>query len=542
MTDRRRFAVALFALTLGSPLTAAEPVDHATIARIRDEGLRRSEVMATLAHLTDRIGPRLTGSAALRAANDWTRDRFTAWGLRDARLEGYDFGRGWNFSQSAVRMLAPRPAVLTALPKAWTPGTNGPVLGEAIFAKLENDEDLEKLEGKLQGKVVFLDETRNPRGGAAQDDSKEETRPELRRYSTDELEELERYEIPADRSSEGWKERALRRWEMRAKLADFLVAEKALATVSMSSRKGGILGVQAGGSWDEVANDGVTALVMTNEHFSRVRRLLDQGVQVEIEVNVEAAFESGDGKSYNTLAEIPGSNPAAGYVMAGAHLDSWHGADGATDDGAGVAVVMEAARILQTLGVKPKRAIRFALWSGEEQGLFGSLAYVRDHLATRPEPTDPKQLELPRNLRKPTWPIQPRPEHARLHGYFNYDGGSGKVVGISAQENAAVVPIFRAWLEPLADLGATVVTMNNEGSTDHVTFDDHGLPGYCFLQDRLDYQTRTHHTQLDTYDYAKREDLMQSAVVMATFLYQAAQRPEPLPRKPMPQAPREASK
>jgi Zn-dependent M28 family amino/carboxypeptidase len=266
--------------------------------------------------------------------------------------------------------------------------------------------------------------------------------------------------------------------------------------------------------------------------------LLDNGVKVELELDIAAGFETGDGKSYNTLADLPGSDPKAGYVMAGGHLDSWHAGDGATDDGAGVAVVMEAARILKTIGVKPKRGIRFALWSGEEQGYFGSLAYIRDHLATRPAATDPKELELPAFLRRPTWPIQPLPEHAQMHGYFNYDGGGGRIVGISAQENAAVVPIFKAWLEPIADLGATVVTMNNEGSTDHVPFDDHGLPAFCFEQDALDYETRTHHTQLDTYDHLKREDLMQSAVVMATFLYEAAQRAEPLPRKPMPQAPR----
>jgi Zn-dependent M28 family amino/carboxypeptidase len=286
----------------------------------------------------------------------------------------------------------------------------------------------------------------------------------------------------------------------------------------------------------------VPAVVMSSEHFNRVKRLLADDVKVEIELDVAAGFETGDGKTYNTLADIPGSDPKAGYVMAGGHLDSWHGGDGATDDGAGVAVVMEAARILKAIGVKPKRGIRFALWSGEEQGLLGSLAYVRSHLASRPPSTDPKELQLPLFLRKPTWPIQPLPEHAQLHGYFNYDGGGGKVVGISAQENAAAVPIFRAWSEPLADLGVTVVTMRNMGSTDHVSFDENGLPAFNFEQDDLDYETRTHHTQLDTYDHLKREDLMQSAVVMATFLYEAAQRPDPLPRKPMPQAPKSPAK
>jgi hypothetical protein len=534
----RRLAGILLVSALAAPLAASEPIDYATIGRIRDEGLRHSQIMETLEHLSDVLGPRLTGSAALRAANDWTRQQLADWGLSDPRLEGYDFGRGWHFEKSAVRMLTPRVAVLSALPKAWTPGTDGPVRGEAISAKLESDEDIDKLKGKLAGKVLFLEETRFTRPGS--DPEEAERLPELRRNSPQDLEEMLRYEIPAARSGggEGWKERAMKRYQMRAKLADFLVAEKAVALVSSSMRGNGILGVQQGGMWEKVANDGIPAVVMSSEHFNRVKRMLDDGVKVEIELDVAAGFEDGDGKSYNTLADIPGADPKAGYVMAGGHLDSWHAGDGATDDGAGVAVVMEAARILKAIGVKPKRGIRFALWSGEEQGYFGSLAYVTNHLASRPEPSDPKEQDLPRFLRKATWPIQPRPEHAQLHGYFNYDGGGGKVVGISAQENAAVLPIFRAWLEPLADLGATVVTMNNEGSTDHVPFDDVGLPAFCFEQDSLDYETRTHHTQLDTYDHLKREDLMQSAVVMATFLYEAAQRPEPLPRKPLPQAPR----
>jgi hypothetical protein len=536
----RRLAGFLLAIVLAAPLIAAEPVDHATIGRIRDEGLRHSQIMDTLEHLSDAIGPRLTGSAALRAANDWTRRQFADWGLQNARLEGYDFGRGWRFEKSAVRMLAPRVAVLSALPKAWTPGTSGPVRGEAITARLESDEDLEELKGKLAGKLVFLEETRFTRPGA--EEAQAETKPEVRRNSPEDLAKMSSYRIPAERGGEPWRERALKRFQMRDKLAAFLVAENVVATVSASSRGNGIIGVQGGGSWEKTEVNGVPSVVMSSEHFNRVKRLLARGSKVEIELDIEAAFEDGDGKTYNTIADIPGSDPRAGYVMAGGHLDSWHGGDGATDDGAGVAVVMEAARILKAIAVKPRRAIRFALWAGEEQGLLGSRAYVRDHLATRPEATDPKERALPSFLRKPTWPIRPLPEHGQLHGYFNYDGGGGKVVGISAQENAAAMPIFRAWMDPLADLGVTVVTMNNMGSTDHVPFDDSGLPAFNFEQDALDYESRTHHTQLDTYDHLEREDLMQSAVVMATFLYQAAQRPEPLPRKPLPQAPRETAK
>jgi Zn-dependent M28 family amino/carboxypeptidase len=265
-----------------------------------------------------------------------------------------------------------------------------------------------------------------------------------------------------------------------------------------------------------------------------VVRLLDAGKTVELEIDVEASFLDGERPGHNVLAEIPGGDLAGEVVLAGAHLDSWHAGTGATDNAAGCAVVMEAARILEALGVEPRRTIRFALWSGEEQGLLGSRAYVEEHLATRPDPTDPDELALPRRLRRPTWPIEPRPGHARFSGYFNLDNGSGKIRGIWAQENAAVVPIFEAWLAPFADLGATTVTMRNTSSTDHVPFDRVGLPGFQFVQDGLDYFSRTHHSHLDTYDHLSEADLVQASVVLASFLYHAAMRDDPLPRKPMP--------
>ncbi len=263
-------------------------------------------------------------------------------------------------------------------------------------------------------------------------------------------------------------------------------------------------------------------------------RLLDQKREVKLRIDVAAHFWEDDTRADNTVAEIPGTDLKDQVVMAGAHLDSWHGGTGATDDAAGVAVVMEAARILHALGVHPRRTIRVALWSSEEQGLNGSRAYVSEHFATRPEPTDPEQKALPSWARRNQGPLTFKPEYGKLSAYFNLDNGGGRIRGIYAQENAAVVPVFRAWLAPLADLGADTVTMRTTGSTDHVPFDSVGLPGFQFIQDPLDYFPRTHHTNMDVYERLQREDLMQASVVMAAFLYDAAMRDDMIPRKPAP--------
>jgi carboxypeptidase Q len=295
------------------------------------------------------------------------------------------------------------------------------------------------------------------------------------------------------------------------------------------------VGVSGGGSWEPGKEGAVPALVMTAEHYNELVRLLDHDQSVELEINVAARFHDEDPKAYNTVAEIPGTDKRDEVVIAGAHLDSWHAGTGATDNAAGSAVVMEAARILKALGVKPRRTIRFALWSGEEQGYFGSNAYVRQHFATRPE--NPADKDVPQGFREDTWPLQLKPEHAKVSAYFNLDNGSGKIRGVYTQENSAVQPIFAAWLAPFADLGADTVSLRNTGSTDHVQFDGVGIPGFEFIQDPLDYFSHTHHTDLDTYDHVQAQDLMQASVIMAAFLYDAAMRPEMLPRKPLPQGP-----
>lgn len=511
----------------------AQAVDLAVAGRIRAEAVERSQVMDLARELTDVLGPRLTGSPALLRANQWTREKLASWGLEGARLDPFDFGQGWEFSRCEVRMVAPHAAPLAALPKAWTPGTSGTVRGDAVRVELASEEDLEEQKGKLAGKILLLAPETPERDGARGP----YRRPDFERYDDEKLEELEEIDLDEPRG-DAWRKRARERFEFGRKLAAFLVEEGVLATVERSSRELGILRV--GG--ESVRRDpsyprGVPVLVMAAEPYQRVERLLERGGKVELEIAVEASFLAGETNAHSTLAEIPGGESARELVVAGAHLDSWHAGTGATDDAAGVAVVMEAARILKSLGTRPRRTIRFALWAGEEQGLLGSAAYVQKYVADRPEPTDAAELALPRNLREPTWPVRPKAEHARISAYFNLDNGGGRIRGIYTQGNLAAAPVFRSWLAPLADLGATAVTNESTGSTDHVPFDRVGVPAFQFIQDPLDYLKHSHHTDLDTFERLKREDLVQASIVMATFLWQAANREELLPRKPFPTEP-----
>lgn len=517
---------------LAGPLPAQEKVDLDALNRLREEGLHRSQVMATVAHLTDVIGPRLTASPAAKMAAEWTRDQMQGWGLANSHLEAFDYGEGWSYNKSNFRVLAPHTLSLLAIPKAWTPGTGGVVRGEAVQVTLEDDEDFAAQKGKLAGKIVLLSGPRE-----VDEDAPEETaEAPFARYTSEELAATGQLPIPAERRD--GPSRWIKRWTALQKVNAFLVEEGVVAAVDMSRRDNGVIGVQGGGSYGYPGRGrGVPSVVIAAEPYQRLLRLLDAGTKVELELEVETSFHTDDTHGYNVVAEIPGSDKKGEVVMLGAHLDSWHAGTGATDNAAGCAVVMEAARILKAAGLTPRRTIRVALWTGEEQGLIGSEAYVRDHFASRPETTDPEQLELPAPLRKATWPLTPKPEHAKLSAYFNLDNGSGRIRGIYAQENVAAAPIFRAWLEPLRDLGADTVTTQNTGSTDHEAFDDAGLPGFQFIQDELDYESRTHHSNLDTFEHLRRDDLIQASVVLASFVYNAAQRDQLLPRKPLPQEP-----
>lgn len=507
-----------------------EPLDLDMVNRIWNEGFNHSEVMDTLGYLTDVIGPRLTGTPQMREANDWTLEKFAEWGLENGELEGFEFGRGWTFSKSVVRMTSPRESQLYALPLSWHPGTNGPVEGEVIKVSIQSEADFETYEGNLEGKIVLLNDALN---------AEDPTNPAFRRWSDEELEERKAFRVPTG-SRGGGGGGFERLFLFEQDLFAFLKDQGALAAVRRSPRDGAL--IEASAYLHRTGQSPVLpAVSMSTEDYERILRLLDRKLPVSLEIEVEAQYHDGDTQSYNTLAEIPGQGRNPEIVLAGAHLDSWFVGDGAVDNGAGTAVVMEAARILKALGVKPKRTIRFALWGGEEQGLYGSEKYVRSRLADRPVIDDEARATLPAFFWfNETFPITPKPAYEKFSAYFNLDNGSGKIRGIYGEGNVALKPIFERWFEPFEDLGASTVTLNATGGTDHVFFQSVGLPAFQFIQDPLDYGSRLHHTQIDTFDHVSEADLKQASVIMASFLYHAAMRDERLPREPMPTASKNA--
>ncbi len=506
--------------------SAGEPVDLDMITRIRQEEFHSSKVMDTLSELTDRIGPRLTGSPNMQKANEWTRDQLEKWGLVNAHLESYGpFGRGWVEDSAYVRMIAPDTAMLIAQPEAWTPGTPGLIRGNVVRARLENSEDLAKYKGKLRGAIVLLGDMR---------EVKPHEQAEMQRYDDKRLDDIYHYQAVMRRGYQmPPREEMIRRFRFRKELTKFLNEEQPAAVIKPSSGDGGTIFVGGTDAYKPEQPLGVPSVVMDIEHFGRISRLLDRNVPVELELDIRTKFVD-NAPAYNTIAEIPGTDKKDEIVMLGGPLDSWHSGTGATDNAAGVAVAMESVRILKALGVKPRRTIRIALWSGEEQGLLGSRAYVKEHLGARQEPAtkDAKDSDLPSYMRRDRGPIVTKGEWAKVSAYFNLDNGSGKIRGIYTQENAAVRPIFEAWLEPFRDLGATVVTMRDTSGTDHLAFDAVGVPGFQFIQDPLEYGTRTHHSNMDVYERVQRDDMMQASIIMASFVYNAAMRDGMLPRKP----------
>lgn len=510
-------------LFIAATAFAAETPDLQMQTRIREEGFRNSKVMEIASGLTDFIGPRLTGSPNMKRANEWTRDQLTEFGLSSAHIEPWGpFGHGWSYDYCSVRLISPDIAQLWALPRAWTPSTTGAVRGVPVHVKLETKEDLEKNKGKLAGKIVLLGD---------EQEMKPHEKAQFQRYDEKMLADLSQYDIP--NRPRFTPEEFRRRREFSRALAAFLAEEKPLAVVVPGGGDFGTFHVQGAGSFRNDEQYPVPSVVLSDEQYGRIVRLLDMKKAPELELDVRT-HDYPNAETFNTVAEIPGTTKKDEVVMLGGHLDSWHGGTGATDNGAGVVVAMEAVRILKAIGIAPKRTIRIALWSGEEEGLLGSRAYVSQHFASRPEPATAEERDVPAYMRRESGPLTVKPEHAKLAAYFNLDNGTGKIRGIYTQENAAVVPIFEAWLEPLHDLGATTVTTRNTGGTDHLSFDAVGLPGFQFVQDEVEYGQRTHHTNYDVYERLQRDDLMQAAVVMATFVWEAANRPEMLPRKPLP--------
>jgi hypothetical protein len=497
-------------------------VDLDMVTRIREEGFRRSQVMETAAELTDVFGPRLTNSPELRKASEWARDRLVQWGLENPRLEPWGpFGVGWSLERVSLHMTAPSVQPLLALPRAWSPGTNGVLRAHAVYFKLEGDADLDAAKGKLNDRIVLI---------SPPPKIKDEDEAPLDRYDAKELEQIGAYAIPGpDAERAEWRKFV----GLREKLRRFLKAEGALACLE-AGRAQGVLRVNGTGGWQKDAERGVPWLTLMPEQYNRLVRLLERKLAVEVEIDLRVRYHEDDLMGYNTLADLSGSDKKDELVMAGAHLDSWHAATGATDNAAGSAVMLEAARILKTVGARPRRTIRFALWTGEEQTLGGSTAYVAQHFAKRGDPADPKEKDLPAQLQTKPGAWQLLPGHDRLSAYFNVDSGTGRIRGVYAQENAGAAAMLRDWLGPLRDLGASEVTLNPDDGTDTEPFDEAGLPAFPFVQDRIEYRSRTWHTALDVYDRLKREDLMQAAVVVAAVVYEAAMSEKPVPRKPAP--------
>ncbi|WP_353064606.1 M20/M25/M40 family metallo-hydrolase [Tunturibacter psychrotolerans] len=525
------------------PQPATENIDLTMYARIREEGFKHSHVMEFGGALADGIGPRLTGSPNMAKANAWTRDTLTKIGLENAHLEDWgEFGMGWQQINTWVRMVSPDPEPLWAQAAPWSPATNGPVTGEVVYMNVQEMGDLEKYKGTLKGKIVLL---------GAMRPTPDITEPLFHRYTDAELKEMETYESGGGRYTPGSPEFAKYVAE-RLKMADLrkaalkMMADEgsvAVITPSRDSTDGGGTGIIFDDNGANLARDAqkkenavtIPNAVMMIEHYNRLGRLIENHVPVTLELNIETKFTGDHEHGFDTVAEIPGTDPKLKdqIVMVGGHLDSWISGTGATDNGAGSIVALEAVRILKSLGIKPKRTIRIALWSGEEQGLFGSLGYVKQHFGTFAEPKVPEPAYMPAFLRQ-RGPLSTTKEWETLDAYYNLDNGTGKVRGVYTQENWAIAPIFKQWIAPLADLGVTTISYRNTGGTDHLSFDAVGLPGFQYIQDPMDYETRTHHSDMDTYDRLHALDLEQAAVVEAIFLYNTSEREAMMPRKPFP--------
>jgi carboxypeptidase Q len=539
------------AAALAASLTIAaasqESVDLAVVDRIKAEAFTRSEVMEHLRGLTDLEGPRLTGSPGFDEAAKWATSRLTSYGLSNVHLERWPFGRSWAAERFSVEMIAPRYAQLAAIPLAWSAPISAPVTGEPLLAPIDVsflrgpkkisdafDAYRKQWTGKLRGRIVLLTPARPlpPREAAL-----------FHRYTDAELADMARAPEPAapvrvtrvddlewpdkpedfgklfNAMPESLLDALIDRFDALSLERARFFADEGVAAILMGDdrARAGLLAAEAAGPFRSRDPVAPATFVLTAEQYGRLVRLAEQKQPVRVRVALETRASREDVDGTNIVGEIPGGAKRDEVVMVGAHFDSWHSGTGATDNGAGSAVMIEVMRILRALNARLDRTVRIALWGGEEQGLLGSRAYVKAHFA------DPVTM-------------QPRDEHGRLAGYFNLDNGSGRIRGVYLQEHEAMRPLFEQWLAPFRDLGVTTISIRNTGGTDHLSFVQVGLPGFQFIQDPLDYETVTHHSSADTYDHAVEADLMQAAAVIATVVYQTANRPERLPRRTLPSA------
>jgi carboxypeptidase Q len=525
---------------------AKDPNDP--IERIKDEGMNRSQVMQTLSYLTDVIGPRLTNSPNMLRANEWTRERLAAWGLQNAHLESWGpFGRGWTLKDFSAEVTEPQTIPLIAYPKAWSPGLKGTLNADVVYVEAKTEAELESYKGKLKGKIVLMSAPPEVKANFEPLGNRRDEKSLLRLADAPDPKSIppRRPQLTEQQRTEG---------RLLARKYQFFTDEGASLLVEPSRRgDGGTIFVQSAvvpqpfnenpfgppapgapkrlSPWDADAPRIVPQVVVAAEHYNRMVRMIQQGQKVKMAVNLAVEFQDKDLMGHNTIAEIPGTDLKDEIVMLGGHMDSWHAGTGATDNGAGVAVGMEAVRILQALKLQPRRTIRIALWSGEEEGLLGSRNYVMQHFATLGDGTldafrfgNSGQGEPPK--------LNPKPDYEKFSAYFNLDNGTGKVRGVYLQGNEAVRPLFRQWLSPFREMGASTLSISNTGGTDHLSFDAVGLPGFQFIQDEIEYETRTHHSNQDLFDRIQADDMKQAAVVMAAFIYNTAMMDEKIPRKP----------
>lgn len=508
----RPLAVA-FAVAFAAPLAAQQPMlqerlDLAALARIRDEGLNRSHVDSIGGYLTDVIGPRLTGSSGLRRGQQWASQMFTGWGLANVAIEPWDslFGRGWERVSFAARMTEPYIQPLNAIPMAWTGSTRGTVTCTVMAVTIAADSDLAQYTGKLRGACIMRTAPRVV--------ADEFTAPATR-WNADSLFAFATRAPAPPRAPNAPNPNAQAQQDFNNRLYPWLQQQGVVAILNPSGWGFGMLLTGQGPQWrqakDSLNFEPLPALTVSLEHYGQMWRDARRNVPVRLELNIQNRFTNNDRREYNVVGEITGTDRATEWVMIGAHYDSWHPGQGATDNGAGSIVMMEAMRILKTLNLPMRRSVRIALWSGEEQGLLGSRDYVRKHAADMPN----------------------------ISAYLNVDNGSGRLRGVYAQSNAAVIPVWEQILSPFRDIGVVTMVPGNTGGTDHLSFDGAGVPGFQYVQDPLDYGTRTHHSNLDTYERLSMDDLKQAATIVAWSIYTIANREEMMPRKPA--APRAAN-
>jgi carboxypeptidase Q len=518
-------------------------VDTAAIVKIKDEGTNRSEVMEILSYLTDVYGPRLTWSPEYREAGVWASRKLKEWGLQNVYFDNHGpVGKGWTLKRFSANVLGPRAFPVIAYPKAWSPGTRGTVKGNVVFLDVKEENDLKKYEGKLKNAFILIS---NPRELSAN------FQPLARRLQDSTLLDLANAGEPGPGGRRRMTDsaaiaRLLKQAQFNAKKLEFCMQQGAAAILDASRGDGGTIFVQQAtvpyapksiseifgaraSAYDPDAPKILPQVSLAAEHYNRIVRMIQKGQNVTMEMNLEVEFTKPD-SSFNVIAEIPGTDLRDEVVMIGAHFDSWQAGTGATDNATGSAVCMEAVRIIQKLGLKPRRTIRIGLWGGEEQGLHGSREYVKEYLGQR------KQADvLQAIMGGADGPLETKPAYDNFQVYFNNDNGSGKVRGVYLQGNDNARPIFRAWLDAIGDTDAKTLTLSNTGGTDHLSFDAIGLPGFQFIQDPIEYDTRTHHSNMDVFDRAQAEDMKQGSIMMAVFAYHAAMMDGKFPCKPMPQ-------